>query len=479
MKRLLLAIFFLFSISIISHSKVTLPPIFADNMVLQQQTDAAIWGNATPDTKVVITNTWSKDKVVVRSDAEGKWFARVSTPVAGGPYNITVSDGEKLTLKNVLIGEVWICAGQSNMEMPMKGFLGQPVTGSEYMILGAKPSVPIRMCTVHRNVALEPQEECKTVWYEHTPEGVAESSATAYYFSKMLHETLDIPVGFICVSYGGSTIQAWMDPEILRTEFADDFDFSHLDEKFIPENRPHRAPGLLYNGMLSTVVPFTAKGFLWYQGCSNSDIHQTYKRLQPSFVKMLRREWGNEEMPFYFVQIAPYGKSKSEDDPRGNMFWAQAQTLEMIPNSGMVCIFDAGEPTCIHPANKKIVGDRLAFQVLEFEYGISVIDSRTPMPIKFEFNDGEAIVTFDFVSRRGIGPINQDLEGFELAGEDRIFYPAKGQVISKEHRNQVRVYDCPQVTKPVAVRYGIKDGAPATLYNCYGIPVTPFRSDDW
>ena len=198
MKRLLLAIIFLFSISIISHSKVTLPPIFADNMVLQQQTDAAIWGNATPDTKVVITNTWSKDKVVVRSDADGKWFARVSTPVAGGPYNITISDGEKLTLKNVLIGEVWICAGQSNMEMPMKGFLGQPVAGSEYMILGAKPSVPIRMCTVHRNVALEPQEECKTVWYEHTPEGVAESSATAYYFSKMLHETLDIPVGFIC-----------------------------------------------------------------------------------------------------------------------------------------------------------------------------------------------------------------------------------------------------------------------------------------
>ncbi|MBO5980037.1 MAG: sialate O-acetylesterase, partial [Bacteroidales bacterium] len=184
-------------------------------------------------------------------------------------------------------------------------------------------------------------------------------------------------------------------------------------------------------------------------------------------------------MPFYFVQIAPYGKSKSEDDPRGNMFWAQAQTLEMIPNSGMVCIFDAGEPTCIHPANKKIVGDRLAFQVLEFEYGISVIDSRTPMPIKFEFNDGEAVVTFDFVSRRGIGPINQDLEGFELAGEDRIFYPAKGQVISKVHRNQVRVYGCPEVTKPVAVRYGIKDGAPATLFNCYGIPVTPFRSDDW
>ena len=424
-----------------------LPPIFADNMMLQQPTDAAI-----PDTKVVITNNWSKDKVVVRSDADGKWFARLSTPVAGGPYNITVSDGEKLILKNVFIGEVWICAGQSNMEMPMKGFLGQPVTGSEYMILGAKPSVPIRMCTVHRNVALEPQEECKTVWYEHTPEGVAESSATAYYFSKMLYETLDIPVGFICVSYGGSTIQAWMDPEILRTEFADDFDFSHLDEKFIPENRPHRAPGLLYNGMLSTVVPFSAKGFLGYQGCSNSDIHQTYKRLQPSFVKMLRKEWGNEDMPFYFVQIAPYGKSKSEDDPRGNMFWAQAQTLEMIPNSGMVCIF---------------------------EYGISVIDSRTPMPIKFEFNEGEAIVTFDFVSRRGIGPINQDLEGFELAGEDRIFYPAKGQVISKEHRNQVRVYDCPQVTKPVAVRYGIKDGAPATLYNCYGIPVTPFRSDDW
>lgn len=459
------------------HAKVELAPIFADNMVLQQQTDAALWGKAKPQAKVTITTSWSKAKTVVTADADGKWFARVATPVAGGPYEITFSDGEKLTLKNVLIGEVWICSGQSNMAMPMKGFRGQPVDGSADLILGAKPSVQIRSCNVKRVKALDPQDECEATWYEHTPEGVAVASATAYFFAKRLNDVLDIPVAVINVSWGGTPIEAWMNPELLKKEFTGELKLAHLDTKVWPEKNPYKAPGVLYNGMLHSVVPYTAKGFIWYQGCDNIKRFEQYKRLQPAFVNMLREEWGNDKMPFYFTQIAPFKHDDPDAPQAGYMMWAQAQTLELIPYSGMASTHDAGEFACIHPANKKVVGDRLAFQALENDYGFKVIDSKTAMPVKFEFKDGEAVVTFDFCSC-GLSPVSTDLDGFELAGEDKVFYPAKARLLGGK-RNQIKVYKCPEVQNPVAVRYGMKNWSEATLFNSFGIPVTPFRSDNW
>ena len=295
----------LFASMFVMHAKVELPPIFADNMVLQQQTDAALWGYAKPNAKVTITSTWSKVKTTANADADGKWFARVATPVAGGPYEITFSDGEKTTLKNVLIGEVWICSGQSNMEMQMKGFSGQPVAGATDLILGAKTTTLIRSCNLERIKSFELQNECPATWYEHTPKGVAEASATAYFFAKRLYETLDVPIGIINVSWGGTPIQAWMNPELLKKEFADEIELNHLEAKEWPQKYGFKLPGVLYNGMLHSVVPFTAKGFIWYQGCENRMKYDQYKRLQPAFVKMLRQEWGNDKMPFYFTQIAP------------------------------------------------------------------------------------------------------------------------------------------------------------------------------
>lgn len=459
------------------HAKVELPPIFADNMVLQQQSDAAVWGKAEPGAKITITTTWSKAKTVVNAGEDGKWFARLATPVAGGPYEITFNDGDKVTVKNVLIGEVWICSGQSNMEMPMKGFLGQPVDGSTDLILEAKPATLIRSCNLKKTRTFEPQETCEATWYDHTPEGVAEASATAYFFAKRLYDVLGIPVAVINVSWGGTPIEGWMNPELLKSEFADEINLSNLVNKEWPKKGAHQVPGVLYNGMLHSVVPYTAKGFIWYQGCNNRARFEQYKRLQPAFVKMLREEWGNDKMPFYFTQIAPYKYDNPDKSEAGYMMWAQAQTLELIPNSGMACLHDAGELACIHPANKKVVGDRLAFQALENDYGVKGIDSKTPIPVKFEFKDGEAIVTFDFCSR-GLSPIGTDLDGFELAGEDKVFYPAKGRLLGGK-RNQIKVYQCPEVPNPVAVRYGMKNWSEATLFNCFGIPATPFRSDNW
>lgn len=478
MKRLILLCIFLAGSLFMSRAKVQLPPVFADNMVLQQQTDAALWGKAKPDAKVVITPSWSKKKTVVMSDSEGKWSARVATPEAGGPYEITFSDGEKVTLKNVMIGEVWICSGQSNMEMPMMGYRGQPVEGSAEYIVKARPEVPIRTCIVEKNLSFEVNDTCSARWLEHTPDAVAVSSATAYFFAQSLYQALNVPVGIVNVSYGDTPIEGWMDPELLRTEFAGEFDLSHFETKVWPEKNLHKLPGVLYNGMLHSVMPYTAKGFLWYQGCSNRKRFEQYVRLQPAFARMLRRDWDNEQMPFYFVQIAPYRASNPDKKRGGFMMWAQAQTLELIPRSGMVCLHDAGDFYCVHPPKKKVVGDRLSYLALSNDYGIDAVDLKTPIPVKFEFNPGEAVVTFNNCEKRGIGPIWKELEGFELAGEDQVFYPAKATVIINKPRNQISV-KCPEVPNPVAVRYGIRNWSVATLFNGSGIPVTPFRSDNW
>ena len=457
------------------YAKVELPPVFADNMVLQQQTEAALWGKAEAGAKVTITTTWSKAKTVVKADADGKWFVRVATPAAGGPYEITFNDGDKVTLKNVLIGEVWICSGQSNMEMPMKGFKGQPIIGGPELILTAKPSTLIRSCNLKRTKAMDVQEICPATWYEHTPEGVSEASATAYFFAKMLYDVLQIPVGIINVSWGGTPIEAWMNPELLKKEFASELNLGHLDSKVWPEKYPYKAPGVLYNGMMHSVVKYTAKGFIWYQGCDNKGRFEQYKRLQPAFVQMLRDEWGNQEMPFYFTQIAPYKYNDPQDREAGYMMWAQAQTLDLIPRSGMAATHDAGELACIHPADKKSVGTRLAYLALANDYGFNLFDANPPVYESFEVVDGEALVKFK-VGPMGLSPISTELEGFELAGEDGVFYPAMGRL--HKDRKYVRVR-CPEVPNPVAVRYGMRNWSVATLFNCNGIPASPFRSDNW
>ena len=477
MKRLLTLIALLAVTVLNSYAKVELAPLFADNMVLQRDSEAAIWGKAEPGARVVITSTWAKGKTVVHADDQGRWNVMLATPSAGGPHELTFNDGDRLTLKNILIGEVWICAGQSNMEMTMRGFMGQPVEGAAELILTAKPSVPIRSCNLSRIKSLELEEECDARWFEHTSEGVAEASATAYFFAKRLCDVLGVPVGIINVSWGGSPIEAWMNPELLRREFAEEFSFAHLDSMTWPEENPWKAPGVLYNGMLHSVAPYTAKGFLWYQGCDNISRYEQYKRLQPAFVKMLRQEWGNDRMPFYFTQIAPYGYFNPDAPDAGYMMWAQAQTLEMIPYSGMAATHDVGEVNCIHPADKKSVGDRLAFLALVNDYGYEGIDAATPIPIDFKFEEGQAIVTLE-AGYMGLSPLSKDVDGFELAGEDGIFYPAKGIVLWNNPK-KVLVYKCPQVQKPVAVRYGMKNWSEATVFNCFGVPISPFRSDNY
>lgn len=475
MKRLYLISLLLFTSAFFSMAKVELPQLFSDNMVLQQKSEVAVWGKAEPGKKVVITNGWSKDKVTVTADSEGRWTARVTTPEAGGPYEMTFNDGDKVVLKNILIGEVWICSGQSNMEMVMTGYDGQPVDGAADMIMTARPEVPIRSCNVKRVLALEPAETCKATWYEHTPEGVAKASATAYMFAHKLYDILRIPVGIINVSWGGSRIEAWMSEELLKKEFAGEISMSHIDERVMPKKNAFKTACVLYNGMLHPVAPYTAKGFIWYQGCSNRHNPEQYFRLQPAFVKMLRQEWGSEDMGFYFTQIAPYDYPGDKTGRAGaEIMWAQARTLKVIPKSAMATTLDTGERYCIHPSDKKTVGDRLAYLVASKDYGMNVIDVFPPVYKSFEVKGSEAHVLFD-VNDKGLNPINTDLEGFELAGKDGVYHPAVGRVYSSDRR--IVCVSCPEVKEPVAVRYAMRNWSVASIFNYAGIPASPFKAE--
>ena len=470
MRRIIICFLFLL-IALVSEAKVVLPSVFADGMVLQQQTAAALWGTAKPGSKVVITTTWSKSKTSVYADADGKWVARLSTPVASGPYEITFNDGEKHTIKNVLIGEVWICSGQSNMEMPLKGFEAQPVEGAADVIISAKPSLPVRVCMLKKNVAYEVQDDCPATWLEHSPQQIGNASATAYFFARKLQETLEVPVGVVVIAVGGTYIESWMEETLLRNEFKGEFDFTHLQTRKRVRAKAHRDPCVLYNGMLSPVAGYTAKGFVWYQGCANVNNHDQYRRLQPAFVKMLRSEWQNENMPFYYTQLTTHNSITPE------MKWIQALNIYDIPNSAIAMTLDVGDYACVHAPKKKEVGERLAYLALTRDYGLDVIDAKAPMPVRYVFNEGEAIVTFD-VGDMGLSPCLVELDGFELAGDDGVFYPAKCVVLrGKSWKGKsVKVYGCPEIAMPKAVRYAWKRDSQATLFNSSGIPVTPFSS---
>lgn len=475
MKKLLLAALALmmgFGLS----AKIKLPSFIGNNMVLQRECDAAVWGwTDKANHKVTVAPSWSKKKFKAVADADGKWFLRIPTPEAGGPYTITFSDGDKLTIKNVLIGEVWYCSGQSNMTMPMVGFESQPVEGATDAIMDANPKVKLRMCTITPKTSLQPMDTTKGVWKRNTPAAVSGTSATAYFFGRRLQQVLGIPVGILVSSLGGTPIEGWINRETIEKEFADEFDLSYFDADTLPE-RPGRKPGLLFNGQVAPLVPYTFKGMIWYQGETNRTMPEQYSRLQPAYVKMMREVFENPDAPFYFVQIAPYAYGKPERFGTGYFNEAQAKTLAEVPNTGMAVTVDIGEYETIHPCKKKEVGDRLAFLALQNTYGIKAIDAVSPSFKSVVFEDGKAIVEMN-VDRKGLSPMGRDLTGFELAGEDRVFHPATGRIAPKE-KNKVTV-SCPEVPNPVAVRYCFRNWSKGTVFNGYGIPAAPFRSDDW
>ena len=454
-------------------ARVQLPDIISDNMVLQQKQDVALWGTAEPNSKIDILTSWDGKKLTVSSDKSGTWKAYVKTPAAGGPYTISFDDGDLTVVNNVLIGEVWLCSGQSNMVMPMKGYQSQPVENAMEYVATARPSQPIRVCTISRAAEFEEKTTCRAEWCENTPAEVSGVSATAYLYARRLQEILDVPVGVVVSAWGGSKIEAWMSRQALEG-FSSELNMSFLDSKIKPE-KPNHAPAMLYNGMLAPIRNYNFKGVIWYQGCSNVGQPDLYFRLQPVFVNMLRNIFRNPSLPFYYVQIAPFKYKGYDDTGAALLREAQSNALKEISHSGMVVTMDCGDNDCIHPAKKRTVADRLAFLALQKTYGMAGIDAVTPLYESHEIREGKVYVKFT-KSIMGIGPKGHQLDGFEVAGADKVFHPASAQTGKGGHT--VVVYS-ENVPVPVAVRYAFRNCSPVSVYNTYGIPASPFRTDDW
>lgn len=482
MKKLLLLLSFC-AAATIATAKVELPTVLGSGMVLQQKSDASLWGKAKPNSTVTVTTSWDKAKKAVKADAQGAWLAKVATPAFGGPYSISISDGDPaLVLDNVLIGEVWVCSGQSNMEMPVIGFQNQPIDGSTQTIVNACSEKNIRMYNVEKATSATPQFDCKGQWNVSTPESVANISATAYFFALNLTHSLDgIPVGIIVSSWGGTAIQPWMPAACSERVMNDDYLKSNPSDQ-----HENRRMGYLYNAMICPIKNFTARGFLWYQGETNLGNNgigkngtRLYANLMQEMVAQWRADWGdkNNSMPFYYVQIAPFNYDNPNSMTRGLFVENQVDALKLIPNSGMAGTNDIGHPTCIHPAQKDKVGERLALLAMAQTYGIAkTLPVNGPTVKKFEFKDGCAFVEFERITGGFKAKNLTELTGFDVCGEDKVFYPAtKAGFIN----NFVVSVSSDKVAKPIAVRYAFRNYVETNLFNTLGIPPFSFRSDNF
>jgi sialate O-acetylesterase len=455
-------------------AQVKLAGLFTDNMVLQQHTAVPVWGWDKPGAAITVTSTWDKKVYKTITGTDGKFMLKITTPAYGGPYALTVSDGKPLALKNVLIGEVWLCAGQSNMEIPMKGYKSQPILNSNEAILESK-NPNIRLFNVPRGSTTTLQTDIKpSQWQEALPVSVAKFSAVGYYYGRLLNKILNEPVGLICCAYAGSSVQAWMDAGALKP----------FPEVKIPAptdsiKEVSRTPTTLYNAMLHGVIGYGIKGAIWYQGESNYDNPAQYDSLFTTFVKDLRTKWAIGDFPFYYVQIAPYDYAQLPPYNKGgkynSAFLRDVQRLDedKIPNSGMAVTLDIGERLTIHPPQKEQVGQRLAYLALAKTYGMEGFGYHSPKYDSFTVKGSTVVVKFKNAFN-GLTSFLKDMTTFEVSGADKHFYPAKAVI-----KGSTVEVSSDQVKEPVAVRYAFKDFVAGDLFGTDGLPVSSFRTDDW
>lgn len=461
--------------------RVRLPSIIGSGMVLQRDCQAGIWGWAGPDARVEITASWDTRTYTAHADDKGYWHTLLQTPGAGGPYTLTIDDGEPVTLGDILIGEVWLCSGQSNMEMPLRGLDSQPVHGALDAAMQAGGHPGIRLFHVARATASEPQPDCTGSWEVSSMRSASGFSAVGYYFGLWLHQALGIPVGLIESDWGATRIEAWMSPGAAQ---AVDGEIRTTDAGHDAQNRV----GALYNAMIRPLAPYTLRGFIWYQGESNKGCHAKYPHNMAAMAADWRAAWGGgEQMPFYYVQLAPFDydipmhRFRGEENPilLPLMVEAQLRALDLIPNAGMAVNTDLGDATEIHPPRKDLVGQRLALLALTGTYGCEGIDSCGPRFESVAFDNGRAVVTFR--SNSTLHPVDTPLKGFEIAGKDRIFHPAEAFVVHRgyDFSRQVEVRSA-AVPRPVAVRYAFCNVVgDVNLTNTIGLPAFPFRTDTW
>lgn len=477
MKRArILSFFVTFAFAVMSaQAKVVLPSLLGDDMVLQQQASVKFWGNATPGAEVCITPSWNDVTVRCHADGNGKWSALIDTPQGGfTPYEIILTDGDTLTLKNVLIGEVWLASGQSNMEQTLYGYEECPVENAEDEILNASAEKGIRMFNVPNVHKYEPQEECGGNWMVPDIDTAPRFSATAWFFAKSLTRALNVPVGVVVAAAGGSMIESWMDKATVE-KYPD----IPTDMEGIEKMAGWLRPLGLYNAMFHPIRNYHFKGILWYQGCSNVGKHDTYARRMADLVRLWRHDLGQGDIPFYFVELAPFAHSGKPDGIDGALLReAQFMAQNLIPNSAMISTNDLVEPYevyNVHPRGKDKVGRRLSYAALKLTYGKETMHYTGPVYKELVIKGHEAVVSF---SNLPMGLCRTEgIEGFEVAGKDRVFYPADNVLVDKR-KGEVTV-SSEMVPAPVAVRYCFRNFLIGNLIGAFELPAVPFRTDNW
>jgi sialate O-acetylesterase len=505
-----LTAFLCLAISTICFADVRLPSLISDNMVLQADTNAPIWGWAQPDeqVKVVLGDLAPVETI---ADKTGKWLAKIKTPKAGGPYEMTVSGKNILLVKNIMFGEVWVCSGQSNMEMPIasKTVYYTGIMNWEQEVLAA--NLPqIRLFKVDKKVAQSVQNDCCGSWAQCAPATAADFSAVAYFFGADLYKKLNVPIGLIQSAWGGTPVESWMKKQVLESD--PDFEpiLKHFDEAVI--NYPqavqeylqkmkewkkvceqaraqkqklpmepflplgptyYRAPSVLYNAMIAPLLPYGIRGVIWYQGESNAERPYQYRKLFPAMIKNWRTDWGQGDFPFYYVQIAPCSY-KNWSRPMYTPELREAQLMALsLPNTGMAVTMDIGDVNDVHPRNKQEVGRRLALWALAKTYGYTDIVYSGPIYKSMKIKGNKIRLYFDHI---GTGLLAKDgsLRRFIIAGEDKNFVDAKAVI-----DGDTVIVSSDKVLKPVAVRYGWNNAAQPNLFNKEGLPASPFRTDNW
>ena len=492
-------------------AEVKLPSLLSDGLVLQQGMKVNIWGTADPGERVTVTLGDQRASTITES--AGQWIVKLGPLNAGGPFTMTIAGKNTLTLHDVLVGEVWVCSGQSNMEMPVgtnaQGWSGNVNNYQDEMARADYPT--LRLFTVEKAVAGKPQRDVKGYWVAARPQTVGEFSAVGYFFGRELLKVLHVPIGMIHSSWGGTPAESWTsrptlesDPEFqsildagtkllspypktfqdFQQQFAEWLEASgHAESEGAPipaaptvPGDPRRdpwRPAGLFNAMLMPLTPYAIRGAIWYQGESNADRPAQYRKLFPAMIRDWRRAWEEGDFPFLFVQLANWGIDQRHSNwPK--LREAQLKTLS-LPKTGMAVTIDIGDGSDIHPKNKQEVGYRLALAAQAIAYGRDVMYSG---PIYESMAvEGEKIrLRFNYVyaglvSKNWPAPT---LSGFEIAGEDRKFVGAEAKI-----EGETVVVRSENVPHPVAVRYAWGMNPWCNLYNRAGLPASPFRTDDW
>jgi sialate O-acetylesterase len=488
----LLSLAFLLGSCLPVHADVKLPNIFGSHMVLQHGQPNKVWGRA--DAGESVTVSIGDQSKQATAGADGQWHVVLDPLSVGGPHTVSVRGKNTVTFEDVLVGEVWICAGQSNMQWSVNA-------ANDPDLEKATAKFPrLRLISVPNVGTQETQWDFNGKWQECTPQTVGNFSAVGYFFGRQLHQTLDVPVGLINDAWGGSACEAWIRRDLLAADqqyqplldrWAQlEANFTKLSEKAerTPDEQKqfdnlkrlmsgNARPGNIYQGVLKPTLGYGIRGAIWYQGESNAGRAYQYRELFPLMIRSWREEWGQGDFPFYWVQLADFMAEKPEpaESAWAELREAQTMTMTKLPNTGEAVIIDLGEGKDIHPKNKQDVAKRLARWALAEVYKVDGIPCRSPHYKSAEKQGSKMVLTFEHVAG-GWRPFDVgEPRGFTIAGEDRKFHLAQGKILDA---NRIEVWS-DAVDQPVAVRYAWADNPVCNLYSAAGLPLTPFRTDDW